>query len=243
MKKIVSAALAAVTIAGGSVAVAAVSPFGVASAQTDATTTTQSPTTTAPATTAPAGGTAKPAHTGVLDEALTALVTDGTLTQAQSDAVKAKVDSRRPAPGTATHKSRGGIERGMRIGRGGAVLDEAATYLGTTAHALRTQLEGGATLASIAGDKTQGLIDSLVASANTRIDAAVTAGTFDATKAATLKTDTATRITNEVNGVKPAGKAGDDMRGHGHGHRNGAASTAPSATAPSIAPAAPTTTK
>jgi len=56
-------------------------------------------------------------------------------------------------------------------------LEAAATYLGTTAVALRTQLQGGKTLAQIAdetsGKSAQGLIDALVADARTHITARV----------------------------------------------------------------------
>jgi hypothetical protein len=56
-------------------------------------------------------------------------------------------------------------------------LDAAATYLGTTVDALRTQLRSGKTLAQIAdatsGKSAQGLIDALVADARTHITALV----------------------------------------------------------------------
>jgi hypothetical protein len=56
-------------------------------------------------------------------------------------------------------------------------LDAAATYLGTTADALRTQLQSGKTLAQIAnttaGKSAAGLIDALVAEARTHITAEV----------------------------------------------------------------------
>ena len=56
-------------------------------------------------------------------------------------------------------------------------LDAAATYLGTTPDALRTQLQSGKTLAQIAnataGKSAQGLIDALVADARTHITALV----------------------------------------------------------------------
>jgi hypothetical protein len=56
-------------------------------------------------------------------------------------------------------------------------LEAAATYLGTTADALRTQLQSGETLAQIAnataGKSAQGLIDALVADARTHITALV----------------------------------------------------------------------
>jgi hypothetical protein len=56
-------------------------------------------------------------------------------------------------------------------------LEAAASYLGTTADALRAQLQSGKTLAQIAdatsGKSAQGLIDALVADALTHITAMV----------------------------------------------------------------------
>ena len=56
-------------------------------------------------------------------------------------------------------------------------LDAAATYLGATVDALRTQLQSGKTLAQIAnatsGKSAAGLIDALVADARTHITAEV----------------------------------------------------------------------
>jgi hypothetical protein len=100
-----------------------------------------------------------------------------------------------------------GSGRGLRLGapmmrmhEGGLGLDAAATYLGTTVDALRTQLEAGKTLAQIAnatsGKSAQGLIDALVAAAKARLGADAPA-------------DLTQRITDMVNGVH-------DMRGmHG----------------------------
>jgi hypothetical protein len=68
---------------------------------------------------------------------------------------------------------------GLHGPQGGHVrgLDAAATYLGTTAEALRTQLQSGKTLAQIAnatsGKSAAGLIDALVADARTHITAEV----------------------------------------------------------------------
>ena len=83
MKKLVASGIAALSIATGSLAVAAIAPFGAASAQTDSgSTTTAEATTTAPA--------AKPG--GALTSVLAAAVADGTITQAQADAITAKLD-------------------------------------------------------------------------------------------------------------------------------------------------------
>jgi len=62
---------------------------------------------------------------------------------------------------------------GPAVGHGHGGLDAAATYLGVTADALRTQLASGKTLAQIAnatsGKSASGLIDALVADARTHI--------------------------------------------------------------------------
>lgn len=101
--------------------------------------------------------------------------------------------------------------RGMMMGggmhRGGFGLDAAATYLGTTVDALRTQLASGKTLAQIAnatsGKSAQGVIDALVAAAKARIGA-------DA------PSDLTQRITDMVNGVHDM-----DGPGMGFGHHGG----------------------
>lgn len=167
-------AVSGTAIAAGTLAVAAFGPT-VAGAQS----TTQPPSATAPA----------PRQS--LDDVLKALVSDGTLTQAQADTVKARIEAARP-------------QGGHRGGKHGAHLEEVATFLNTTVAELKTQLDSGKTIAQIAGDKTSALIDSLVASSNKRIDEAVAAGKMTAEQATQLKTETKQRITDMVNGVKPA---------------------------------------
>jgi hypothetical protein len=173
MKKILASGLAALTIVGGSVALA-----GIASADD------------APATTT-ADGTA-----GTTDTA---------------------------APG-------------KRLGKRGSHLEAAASFLGTTVEDLRTRLQGGETLAQIAGNRSAALIDHLVAAAGARIDEAVASGKLDAAKAAEMKTKTTERITTMVNEGKPAGAPGRGHRGP-RGERpaaapstSGTSSTAPAAT-------------
>lgn len=184
-KRIVAFGGAGMGIAAGSLLVAALNPLAIAGAQTT--------TTTPPAAAAPADKGAK------LDSVLAPLVADGTLTQAQADKVKAAFEAARPADGMGRH-GRGGP---AGIGRGVA-LDEAAAFLGTDAASLRTQLQSGKSLGEIAGDKKDALIASLVASANKRIDDAVTAGKLSADQATQLKSNTQQRITDMVNNVKPA---------------------------------------
>jgi hypothetical protein len=84
---------------------------------------------------------------------------------------------------------------------------EIAEYLGLTPEALQQELKSGKTLAEIAGPKTQGLVDMLTAKANTRIDAALTAGKIDEARAAALKDKAATAIERLVNTKRPAATA------------------------------------
>ena len=103
-----------------------------------------------------------------LTEALDSLVTAGTLTQAQADAVAealqaAKPD--RPLGGGARH-GRGGF------GFGRAGLDAAAEVLGMEEAEVRAALRDGTTLAELAtqnGVEPQAVIDALVAEATERI--------------------------------------------------------------------------
>ena len=136
------------------------------------------------------------------------LVTAGTITQAQEDAILAGIQTNRPTPptgatpGTGTPEGNGpagmgggeggrghggfggGFGGGFRGGRG-ADLTAAATALGITSDALKTELQAGKTIADVAKEKgvdVQKVIDALVAAETANITQ---------------------RVTNEVNGVKP----------------------------------------
>ncbi|CAB4883517.1 unannotated protein [freshwater metagenome] len=145
----------------------------------------------------------------LLQDSLATLVSDGTITQAQADAITAATEANRPTggpgmgDGDGDHAGRGHGGPGMggpgmggpgnggpgMGGRhGGAGLDTAATALGMTADELRTELQGGKTIAQVATDKgveLQKVIDVMVAEATTR-------------------------ITDMVNGVKPAAPVDQD---------------------------------
>jgi hypothetical protein len=99
-------------------------------------------------------------------------------------------------------------------GFGGEGLDAAATALGITDDDLRTQIEGGATIASIAetaGIDVQTVIDAMVADATTRIDEAEAAGRIDAARATEIRDGLTDRITALVNGELPThGPGGPD---------------------------------
>ena len=91
-------------------------------------------------------------------------------------------------------------------------LGVAATYLGTTEADLKTKMDAGQTLAQIAaatsGKSRDGLIQAFVADANTRIDAAVTAGKLTADQATAAKANATVHAAAFVDNMRPAGGPG-----------------------------------
>lgn len=182
-----------------------------------------------------------------IKSALSGLVKDGTLTQAQADKVATTLDKAGPAAGLGP---RGFGPRGFGpgghgpFGHGpGGDLGTAATTLKMTEANLRTALESGKSLAAIA--KTQGvpvqtLSAALVKAERQQIEAAVTAGRLTRAQADRFLKDVTTRVTDRVNNTRPWGPR------HGFDGRPGpgAAPRAPGAPAPSTtAPAAPAPTQ
>ena len=110
---------------------------------------------------------------------------------------------------------------GGRGGPGGPrveINDEAAaaTYLGMTAADLRTKQQAGQTLAQIAtaaGKTRDGLIAAIVADGNTKLDAALAAGTITAAQATERKASLTAHVTAEVDQTRPAGGPGGPGRG------------------------------
>ncbi len=135
-------------------------------------------------TTPPAADTtgARPDKATMLKARLQTLVDDGTLTSSQLDAVAAALEAARPMGGG--HEGRGhGGDRGEKRQE---MLTAAADAIGITADELKTAIEGGQTIAQVAeanGKSVQSVIDALVAQASA---------------------DLTQRITDMVNGVKPA---------------------------------------
>ena len=129
---------------------------------------------------------ARPDKATMLKARLQTLVDDGTLTSSQLDAVVAALEAARPMGG---HGGPGHGGPGMGGARGGMrqeMLTTAADAIGITADELKTAIEGGQTIAQIAeanGKSVQSVIDALVAQASA---------------------DLTQRITDMVNGVKPA---------------------------------------
>jgi len=157
---------------------------------------------------------------------LSTLVTKGTITQAQADAIIAaikatpKVKTVAPVkPPAGTKPSIGGMGRGMeREGMGGFGAHDAArqavitSTLGLTAADLQAARVAGKSLAVLAGTaKTESLITALINYDSMQIDSAVTANRITAANAVTLKANLRTRITAEVNHV--GGPEGFNKRG------------------------------
>ena len=130
------------------------------------------------------------------------------LTQVQADAITANLQQRFTDLVNGVHTDHGFGGPGGPHGFGDhGPLDAVATYLGISESALMTQLQAGKTLAQIAnatsGKSAAGLIAALVADAKQHFGANV-------------PSDLEQRITDLVNGVRPAFGPGDDGR-HDHG--------------------------
>ena len=86
-----------------------------------------------------------------------------------------------------------------------ADLETAASVLGLSVDDLRTKLEGGQTLAAVAGEQNvdvQTLVDALVAKASEHLDEAVADGKLTADEAADRKADLPDRIDHFVNDTR-----------------------------------------
>ena len=131
---------------------------------------------------------ARPDKATMLKARLQTLVDDGTLTSSQLDAVVTALEAARPmGGGQEGGQNHGGARGEKRQER----LTTAAEAIGITAEELKTAIEGGQTIAQVAeanGKTVQSVIDALVAQATT---------------------DLTQRITDMVNGVKPAAPADD----------------------------------
>ncbi len=208
--------------------------------------------TTATPSTAPAGTSAKTDRGDRLKQLLQSLVDDGTLTQAQVDAVIAKLDTAGPV-------ARGGGPGfgdpgfGGRRGAARVSLQTVATTLGVTVDDVQTALRDGQTIAAYAvtkGKTAQDVIDALVAEAKTALDAQVKAGTLTQAQEDTRMTTATTEITDVVNNGTPNGGpgifGGEHGRGPGGGRDGGHGapdgSTKPSGSAPSPSTTTPSTT-
>ena len=133
-----------------------------------------------------------------LTEVLAPLVSDRTITQDQANKVIDAIVAARPDRGHGRGHGRGGP--GAKIRAEGLAV--AATTIGISEDALRTELRNGSTVAQVATAHTidpQKVIDALVADATQHIDQAVTDGKLSADQAVKVKSTLVERITKFVN--------------------------------------------
>ena len=152
----------------------------------------------------------KQALSGRVDAAVAA----GRVTKAEGDALKARIQSNDfPLIGGAGH----GFGHFGFIGR----LESAAAYIGITEAQLRSELEGGKSLAQVAqahGKSVNGLIDALVAAAKDKLDGAVSAGRLTKAQETEMLSVLKDRITQAIN--KAGGLRTPHFRGSEFGFRH-----------------------
>ena len=134
-----------------------------------------------------------------LDTLLSGLVTKGTITQVQADAIKAAVNAAAETAKANRPAKVGGPNR--------AAMDALiSSTLGIDSATIKSRLKAGETLAVIAGDKKDALIAALVAEHSKRIDSKVAAGKITTAQAETLKANLVAHVTQEISSLK--GKSG-----------------------------------
>ena len=145
-----------------------------------------------------------------LENRVDAAVAAGSITKAEGDAMKARIESDEyPLFGRPGFGHHGGPD-----GHGFGHLAAAATYLGLTETELQTQLTAGKTLADVAkahGKTVAGLVSALVADEKKELDAAVSAGRLTQAQADAMLANAGQRFTDLVNGILPT----HDPRGFG----------------------------
>jgi polyhydroxyalkanoate synthesis regulator phasin len=212
-KKLVAVVLTTAALSIGSVGVATASQGKSTSVRTSTTKTTVN------AIANPMAGQKMDGREAALKSILAGLVTKGTITQAQSDAITAAVTAARVA-----HEADRDANEAAHSARRVAHEALIASTIGIDAATIKTRLQAGETLGAIAGAKKSALITALVAEATKDIDAAVTAGKMTAAQATTLKSGLTARVTAQVDSVRGEmgpGKGGPGMGGRGHGNMDG----------------------
>lgn len=206
MRKTVTAAAMAASLTIGGAAGAALFVPSISGAQEDTTTTTPADETTE------STDEARHDKGERLGEILAPLVDDGTITQAQADAViETLQEARADRPG-----------RGDRFPGGQALLE----VLSLTGEELRTALADGQTLAEIA--ETQGVsvddvVAAVVAALDERLTTAVENGRITEDEKATKLAEATEKITAVMNGEADLGDFEGRRGRRGHGPRGDAA--------------------
>jgi hypothetical protein len=130
-----------------------------------------------------------------------AAVKDGRLTQAEANAIKARISSGDFGPGLGLFAPGLGQHVGIAFG-----LEAAASYLGLTEAQLRADVESGQTLAQVAaaqGKSVDGLKQALVADAKSHLDQAVAEGKITAAQEQQMLSDLSSHLDDIVNGTLP----------------------------------------
>ena len=184
MKKSLAALLLVVGMTLGSALTMVLNPVGAANALAGTSSTSTS------------------GHQNILQQALSTLVGNGTITQKQSDAVTQQVQNLRkqhPRPSFA-----GGM-RGMRPGLamlGHDAIGQLATLLKTDPKTLLADLQGGKSIADVAkanGADINTVIATIEKDADARIQQQVTDGHLSQDQATKIENGLATMITKLVN--------------------------------------------
>lgn len=155
----------------------------------------------------------------------------GTITQAQADAMKERIQSGGVPLFAGPGMRRGGFGHGPGRGGPGGHLDDAAAYLGVTEAELVEQLRAGTSLADVAkaeGKSVDGLKAALLASEKKELDALVAAGKITQAQADAALERREARLDDFVEGtLGPCGERGAHgfggpmsrgMGGSGHGY-------------------------
>ena len=201
-----------VGMALGSVLTMALNPVGAASALVGA------------------GPTAKGSHQNILQQALSTLVGNGTITQKQSDAIQGQVQQDQ------------GAFWAKRPPLGRQDLAKVAFLLGIDVPTLHADLRSGQTIAAVASAKgisPTTLANQLVTALDTAIDAQVKVHHLSQARATTMKTNLPARVTAFLNRTW-----GHKLGAHhvaGAGHPAGTATTTPTTAGPSTTTAPSTT--
>ena len=164
-----------------------------------------------------------------------AQVTAGRLTQAEADAIKQRLESG-DVPLVGIGMAFGDHHDSPGHGGPGHDLAAASTYLGVSEATVRSELDGGKTLAQIAtanGKTVDGLVTALAAAEKSELDAAVTSGKITQTQEAAMLVNSKQHITDEVNGKRPSGPFPGFDRVDGPG--DGPTAQAPDATLTPVA--------
>jgi polyhydroxyalkanoate synthesis regulator phasin len=146
---------------------------------------------------------------GWVQDALSGLVENGTITEEQADAVEEALEDARPDRGFG-----GGIgHHGLALGLGD--MSTVAESLGIGEDELRAALADGQTIAEIAeeqGVDVQDVIDDIVAAQRERLDEAVAEGHLTQEEADEFLAGAEERVTAFVNGELPDREDLPDLR-------------------------------